>query len=293
MDWNFVDRLDAVLAGAPFLDSIEFDAHGSPDQLAALVRHPSYPEIRGLGVRALDAAAITHVVETNAFAQLSALDLSIDARVSAAELAPLMRPHHFAGIERLEFQPRDDSRAAELLALMPRLRSVSLTFCRDAAAMVSALSRTLVELTIRCDALDVLARSPLAAGLERLSLRHVTDTNALRALSEFPRLRSLDLDMERRPAAKLDAAFAETLLPALRELRCNRLERDTALAIADALGVQLELFEPTDRFGDDHDLQSRFAGDFHFTRLVGAGPGFFTRDLPNAPMWDYPRIMLG
>ena len=79
-----------------------------------------------------------------------------------------------------------------------------------------------------------------------------------------------------------------SLQPSMRAASSS--SRGTALAIAEAIGAQLELFQPGSRFGDDHDLQARFAGDFHVSRLVGAGPPLFASERPDAPMWDYPRI---
>ncbi len=170
----------------------------------------------------------------------------------------LIGSNALAEVERLAFQYGDLDRdqARELFAATPKLRALDLHCAGRLATIAAVIPPSIVELRVagvRGDDLAVLAASPVAPKLERLSLQGSLASH-IDKLGAFVNLRSLDLQYAVLDSGMADddgslqreavPKFVALAFPALRELRpFTHLTDAHALMIADAFGRQLERFD--------------------------------------------------
>ena len=294
---TFCDHSDEIFAIAPFLRSVVIAA-APADDWRRLFDHPGYARLRGLGLRGISGPpehndeVIAFAVAHHAFARLESLDVY---RLGPVATHELVASNQLRALTRLVLGPSGvvgDGLPA-LFATMPNLRALDMRHLGDTTELVPALPPRITELMIHVSAFAALARSPIAANLERLTLYDLDTTGALPELAAFPKLRSLDIYMRTfREEVVLGPGFAATPLPALRELRCRGISLDGARAVAEAIGAQLELFHVIG-FHPGLDIESarpRVAGDLFADLYMPAAPPLFAGELPEAPMWDYPYV---
>jgi hypothetical protein len=282
---TFLDHADEIFAVAPLLASIALedltDAH-----VTALLDHPMYPQIRGLALSHTSDAGLRVAADRGAFARLESLGLQ---EIDPSLLTELAATKQLQNLTRLELFSNNGVHPS-LLESMPRLRALSLSFGDEPFQHVAALPHTLTQLTITAGSLDDLARSPIARQLEQLTLHDARATGALPQLAAFPKLRSLDLFAAHRMT--IEAEFAESPLPALREFRAHDLTPACVDALAEKLGPQLELLELIGYKPEDDLATARalVAGDVFANPIATARAPLFAGELTNAPMWDYPFV---
>jgi len=230
--------------------------------------------------------ALRAAAERGAFAHLEALALH---RLDPTLVVELAASKQLQNLTRLELF-KNNGVSPALLASMPKLRALSIAYGDDPFEYVKAFPRTLTELSITAGTLDELALSPIAGQLEQLTLHHARGTGALPQLAAFPKLRSLDLFAAHK--VTIDAGFADSPLPALREFRASHLTAACVDALAERLGPQLELLELIGYKPEDDLATARalVAGDVFANRIISAPAPLFAGELTNGPMWDYPFV---
>ena len=230
----FLAHAGELVEAAPLLSSITV-TNLRADQLAALVAAPVIRALRGLELACDDAAGdlALELLARTGLPQLRALGSRDPIGMRGGHALSRSLQH----VERLWLSEVQDADAMHaLLTAGPALRSLALGPQCPLAQLAHLIPRTVTELLAhdRRDGLAVLARTPIAATLERLDLGGTCDA---RQLAAFPRLRSLAVSTLRDVPRAHD-------VPALRELAIDTpLRDDLTRALADELGPQLELLD--------------------------------------------------
>jgi uncharacterized protein (TIGR02996 family) len=284
-------HLDEILAAAPTLATLEIEDVTAAN-LRVILEHPGFERLRGFGPQSgslVDHDAIFQAAAASgAFGNFVALSVP---SLGPSTMKELVTSRQLEGLERLALAG-PTAALAEVFATTPRLRALDLTFQRE-FDVISVLPPTLTALEVSAEGLEALARSPLAAQLEVLVVSYIhpfQELSTLPLLGAFPRLRSLDLRTGSHLALE-PASFEVGLSPTLRELRYRSKSADTARAVVEKYGAQLELLEITGLAAEDGErLQPLVAGDLWANAYMGAGVPLFAGELARAPAWDYPFV---
>ena len=286
-------RAEEIFAAAPLLRHVmltgmvtygrEFHPMTMEDPLLGLERTLARPELLHLAGLRLDSIGTLYDSDVYGMPQMyearesAAIQRAIAAAVltglrsfavpklDAATLQALIASGQLANLERLHSQLSGADTLA-LVAHLPRLAALEVD---DLRLDPGALPATLVELHLAGADLYHLAELPLAARLERLTLQQAQLRHDPARLAGCTRLRSLHLselaaayNSDQRAVA---AGFAALALPALREVRASGLSTAVALAIAHALGPQLEVLDLRGSAAELHprrdELAALVAGD--------------------------------
>ena len=256
---RFLESAAEILAHAPFVTAIAVVGldRGSIDRFVQLCGHPMFAQVRGLDVvHALSTRGtipqdivfeghgdeiVERLVAAGLVGRLGALGIR-----NAGEVHPDRRLLDLGGLERLlvdDFLPAGRVRALFETGALPAVHSLAID--RGAPALLAALPATIRELAIEVlddRGLAALVASPVAAGLERLSIADA-QLGASPGLASLPGLRALEL---RGDNADVRALAAETLpaLTGLRELALRgRQDGDVTRLVAQRLGPRLDLLD--------------------------------------------------
>lgn len=284
---TWLAHADEILDVAPALSAVTLThlrADGpSSDPMPLLSRalaHPATRALRGLGLACETSAlvgdrlpgdiAIDMVARSGLLPRLRALG-SLDA-VGARGTISLASARALHGLERLWLPEQQDADAFEMLLAtgLPALRALDLgRRCTAAAA-----PPTVVELA---------AISLDGAVLPALEVLDVEAATAP-ALAALPRLRTLWLGQPVLVRA-----------PALRELACRSgIGLDTARALAEALGSQLELLDVRNSHAalrHVNTLKARVAGELLVGELPRAHRGLLrVGPTTQMPWWDHVTL---
>lgn len=286
----FVNHAEEIFAAAPLLSSIEL-TDVDAIEIADLIDHAMFSQLRGLRLPRLPAETMQVLIDARAFAKLDALGLF---GINNDQAAQLGASGQLERVKRLDVWVNVEALPA-LLAGAPNLHALHLTRGDNPWLYVKHFTVQPSELAVHAGALPELSATPLAARIEKLSLFDRTMPTEMPALIDFERVWSLDVDLP--PRMTLDKALARGELARIRELRATNLTPETALAIADALGEQLELFELVDYAADISPLCERVRGCVVATPRNTASdapdpPPLFADVLPDAPLWAVPTVKL-
>jgi hypothetical protein len=241
-----------IAYAAPLLSSVTV-TELSPALLARVVAHPFVHTLRGLEL-SFD-GALAAAIRAGRLSHLRAFGCH-DRRIGILDARSLQHLEHLS----LGSVDADAVHALRMAGGLPVLRSLHLGPRCSLAQVASLIPPTVTELIAPgTDNLAVLARTPLAATIERLEIGDDLDP---RDLAAFPKLCSLYVGGVRAVPRARD-------MPALRELAIVvPMRAEVTRGLVDELGPQLELLDVRNdafalRFVNE--LKTRVAGEL----LVG------------------------
>ena len=259
-----------IAYAAPLLSSLTI-TDLDPELRARVVADPFVRTLRGLDVTAVDG-----------------LELRGLRALGVPSLRAPIDPRALHGMERLWLDRVDADAMHALLATgLPSLRSLHLGSRCPLAQVASLIPPTVTELHAYhgTDSLAALARTPLAATIERLDVGDDADP---RDLAAFPRLRSLYVGCLREVPRARD-------LPALRELvLVVPMHPEGTRGLVDELGPQLELLDLRNhafalRFVNE--LKTKVAGELLVGKVGRTRSGLLrVGRTTQRPWWDHVTL---